>query len=251
MVTVAATLRDFIQWAEGVLRADLARSVIVSASTGLLLLFWRQIWRASLRAAGREKLAQPKPAETWPSDDLARVYTPEDVKSGLVVAPGTRMVIVDGGIKQCALGAGTYSGKDVERLLRKYAIRKSGVALQYSTTPLEVHARVDGVRADTSAEIVLDVRVEDDRAEKLLTWVPLRDGVAGAADVQHLMKDKVGAWLQPRLQTLLAPGSGTPPGPLDAELEPFLNRDVFAEHGMSARVRAVTIPAPNPARTAS
>lgn len=234
-------LTNWFHWAYGIVRANLGQWALMAAVTGLLTALRTRIWEGLLRATGRDTPEHPMPAQTWPPDDLARVYNAEDLKSGLVVAPGTRLVLVDGGIRQCTLGAGTYKAKEVERLLRRYAIRKSGLALQYSTMPLEVHAAINSLPKSTTtmrADVVLDVRIEDARAEKVLDWVPLRDGVADVADVQRIIQDKVGPWLHEKLAPMML--SSVPIGSaLASELEPFLNEQVFAPHGLVASVRSV------------
>ncbi len=235
---IAVELRAWWSWALGVLRDNLARTILITIVMGVLASFWKRLAGVAMDAAGKEP-GRPRPAPTWGPGQLARVYAIEDLRSGLVVAPGTKLVVVDRGLKQCVLEPGTHTAREASRLFTRHAIQKSGVGLQYATTPLELHAAVTQEPAGPVADVVLEVRILEERAEKLLGWVPLRDGVAEASEVQQLIEDKVRPWIEERLGELSVQAVVPSHGRLRDELEPFLNQQVFAEHGLAATVRSV------------
>ncbi|HXT69670.1 MAG TPA: hypothetical protein VN700_07940 [Vicinamibacterales bacterium] len=178
----------------------LIRALITTLVVTLMWWFWERIRRAILRLLGRTP-APPTQAQQpdWQEGYAVRLWPLDRLRQGVVIAPRTRLLVIDRDVVQFELEPGKYAGSDLGRRLARHAVGAGAMAVQVPDGGIQFErtlgAELEG-RADAMAGGVrLGLNVDPHGFGKLARSSRLRNGVLTKDDVFAFVEEVV----QPRL----------------------------------------------------
>jgi len=182
-------------------------SAILGSIAALLgILTYAAKVRSSRRAASRQTQVElePLPLE-WPSGLIARSVAVEVLRGGFPVAPRTRLVVIDQGVRQFSRDPGSCTPAEARQLLEKHGVTKGAHGLQYITVPVEMKLSVTGGTScdgfnDVETLISLWAKVDDETAERLMEWHLNRDGKVEESEIAKTLTGAIASWLLPQIQ---------------------------------------------------
>lgn len=224
----------------------LLRTLLGAMAAALMWRFWAVIERNGRRVLGlppREEPTPTRPPPQWRGTEIVRVWPIDALRRSHVVAPGTRIAVVDRGTVQFEIPPGSRPTDVFERQRARHALGVSAVGLQFPAAVVEVSHAILGLPSrdgkKTDAVLKLHVGVDASRPQKLVQSAPLRDGVISIAEVQALVEESARPWLEVRcagLDTGAVIGQG---GALAEELNRYFATHLFETHGLVGSVRSV------------
>ena len=215
----------------------------VATLTAILSKVWR--WRAA-RKSGQAQALLPmelqRPLPAWPEELLARTVSIDALRGGFPVAPRTRMLVLDRGVRQFSREPGPCTASDVKRLFEAHNIGSGAHGLQYLTIPVELDSAVTGCKSkdgytDVESIVNVQVRVDDASAERLAEWHLSHDGVVEAVEVAQTLAVTIEQWLKSRTAQLDFDALSQVFGGLRADAEGILQPELV-NHGLIAAVRS-------------
>lgn len=224
--------------------AWLLRTLLGAIAVAAMWRFWGAMERSlDLGESGGSETPHG-PAEEWRRSEIVRLWTVDAAASASVVAPGTRLAVVDRGAVQFELTGAANPCKAWRRLMTKHAIGPSAIALQFPVAAVEVDHVVLGLLSQSGLPIdvviQLHVGINTRQPRRLLASAPMRDDVVSVAEVQELVEDVARPWLEARVRALDAGAlSGASAGTLAEELDQFLASRFFDANGLAGSVRWV------------
>ena len=227
-------------------RVWLLRTLVGAIAVALMWKFWGST-ESHLRALVGLPPSVPevtKPPSDWQGTEIVRVWTLPSLRRARVVAPGTRLAIVDRGVVQFELPAGSPLPGRLDALARKHALSSSAQAIQFPAAVVDINHVVVGLSScsgqPVDAIIKLHVGVDPRSPQRLVESAPMRDGVISVSEVQSLIEDAVRPWLQARAEQIDEGVATNSVASLANEMETFLRSRFFDPHGLVGGVRALT-----------
>jgi hypothetical protein len=157
--------------------------------------------RSGRRAPQAQALAEAEPLlPQWPSDLIARSVAVRVLRNGFPVAPRTRLIVIDRGVRQFSREPGKCSASAARQVLEKHSISKGAHALQYITVPVEVEIIVPSGKSqdgftDIETRISVQVKVDDAAAERLIDWHISLGGKVQESQVRDTLASAIAPWL--------------------------------------------------------
>lgn len=190
--------------------------------------------------------ALPKETEPlrpeWPAGSIARTVVVDALRNGFPVAPRTKLMVIDRGVRQFSLEPGQYTANDFKLRLRSHDIGPRAHGLQYVTVPKEIEVVVTDCRSpdsftDVECHVLVQVKVADATAEKLMEWHLNRHGHVNAEDVDKTMVAAIAPWLKSHIGVVEFDKLSSVFQNLRADAEAILQTEL-ASHGLTAAVRS-------------
>lgn len=210
---------------------------------------WSQVDSLIRRRLGWSAGDDPsRPPPQWQGTEIVRVWTLDALRGARTVAQGTRMAIVDRGVVQFELPAGSPLPGRLDALAKKHALSATAQALQFPAAVVDVSQAIVGLASSSGdpvdAIIKLHVGVDPRSPQRLVESAPIRDGVISVAEVQALVEESVRPWLQARAGQIDTGATTNTSASLANEMEIFLRIRFFDAHGLVGGVRALTFQRP-------